>query len=180
VTTSLRRLALAAALWLPAAAGANAGPPEVAQALPEARLVGDSRLRFLIFQVYDIRLWSPASGADIARRWDQVPLALEIAYALALDGGRIAERSLEEMRRQGPIPAERERRWLAHLKRLIPDVEPGDRVTGVQQPGVGLRIYLNGVLRGEVLDPDFTRTFFGIWLAPQTSEPDLRLRLVGS
>ena len=55
-------------------------PPEVAAALPGARLQGDGQLRFLGLRVYDMRLWA---GAPARRRrlGAALPLALEIEYA---------------------------------------------------------------------------------------------------
>ena len=73
----------------------------------------------------------------------------------------------------------RRERWLAAMKRAFPDVDEGDRITGVQRPGEGVRFFHNGTLRGEVRDADFARRFFGIWLSPQTSEPELRQSLLG-
>ena len=65
------------------------------------------------------------------------------------------------------------------MKQLFVDVHKGDRITGVQVPGVATRIFVNGRLRGEVRDAEFTRLFFGIWLSPATSEPKLRDALLG-
>lgn len=159
-------------------ARAAAPPPELAQALPALRLHGEARLRFLGLPVYDIRLW--AAPPFRPERWAETPLALEIRYARRLDGRAIAERSLAEMTRQGELPAESAERWLGEMTRLFPDVQEGDRILGLKQPGVGATFYLNGRLRGEVRDAQFARRFFGIWLAPQTSEPGLRQRLLGS
>jgi hypothetical protein len=152
-------------------------PAEVQAELPGARLQGSGRLRFLGFSVYDIRLWTaqPVAAADVAR----LPLALEIAYTRALVGVQIAERSLDEMRRQAAIPAERAERWLAQMVALFPDVRAGDRLTGKQRPGEATRFFFNGGLRGEVRDAEFTQLFFGIWLSPRTSEPALRDALLG-
>lgn len=175
--TSRRLLLMSVAgAVLPATAGTP--PPELQQALPAVQLRGEGRLRFLGLHVYDIRLWTPQDFA--ADRWAEAPLALEIQYARSLVGKAIAERSLQEMQRQGEVPAERAQRWLAEMERLFPDVKQGDRILGVKQPGVGAAFYVNGRLRGEVRDADFARRFFGIWLAPQTSEPGLRQRLLGS
>jgi Chalcone isomerase-like len=174
--TSRRLLLLAAAAAvLPARAGLP--PPELRQAQPGLRLHGEGKLRFLGLAVYDIRLWTPTDFAP--ERWAEAPIALEIQYARALVGKAIAERSLLEMRRQGDVPAERAERWLAQMEQLFPDVKQGDRILGVKQPGVGASFYVNGRLRGEVRDADFARRFFGIWLAPQSSEPGLRQRLLG-
>jgi hypothetical protein len=54
----------------------------------------------------------------------------------------------------------------------------GDRITGLHQPGLGARFWFNGQLRGAVADPEFSRLFFGIWLAETTSEPTLRSALL--
>jgi hypothetical protein len=153
-------------------------PAEMLSEWPAARLQGSGRLRFLGLLVYDIRLWTSEprlSGDD----WARTPLALEIEYARALVGKLIAERSIEEMRRSGPIAAETEARWLGAMTDLFPDVKTGDRITGMQRPGSTTRFFYNGALRGEVRDADFTRRFFGIWLAPATSEPKLRESLLG-
>jgi hypothetical protein len=110
-------------------------------------------------------------------------LALELEYARTLYGKLIAERSLDEMKRSGDRSADiteaKATAWLAQLKTLFTDVNKGDRITGIQVPGVATRIFINGKLRGEVRDAEFTRLFFGIWLSPRTSEPKLRDALLG-
>lgn len=175
-----RRLLCAAALaaLAPAAAAQAAPPPEVALDLPGAKLQGQGTLRWLGLRVYDALLWSrtPLSPADAA----QTPLALELRYARRLKGPLIAERSLDEMRRQGPIDEDNARRWLAAMTGLFPDVDEGDRITGVQRPGVGARFHVNGRLAGELADAQFARRFFGIWLSDSTSEPALRSALLGA
>ncbi|HSQ73412.1 MAG TPA: chalcone isomerase family protein, partial [Rubrivivax sp.] len=86
---------------------------------------------------------------------------------------------LKEMRRQAEIDADTGANWLAEMTRIFPDVNAGDRITGFHRPGTGARFFVNGRLRGEVLDADFARLFFGIWLSPRTSEPALREALLG-
>lgn len=169
-------------LALPAAAAANEAtpspPPEVRAELPLARLQGSGRMRFLGLEVYEAALWTegrPATGDD----WSMQPLALEITYARTLDGRRIAERSLDEMRRQAEIAEPTASRWLAAMAAMFPDVGDGDRITGVLRPGEGARFYLNGRRLGEVRDATFARLFFGIWLSNRTSEPALRSALLG-
>ena len=152
-------------------------PAEVRAELPGARLQGQGRLRFFGLHVYDIRLWAaaPRRGDDVLR----VDAALEIEYSRRLSGPLIAERSLAEMRRVGEVSAADGERWLAAMKQLFPDVQAGDRITGVHRPGQGARFHLNGRLLGEVRDAAFARLFFAIWLSPKTSEPQLRAALLG-
>ncbi len=173
-----RTLLLAPLAAVASGARASTAPPEVAAEVPEARLIGQGRLRFLGLAVYDARLWAPRRPRD--DDWAALPLALEIEYARALVGRLIAERSIAEMRRVGEFDAARAQRWQAELAALIPDIQAGDRLTGVQRPGEATRLFANGRALGEVRDAEFTRLFFGIWLAPQTSEPRLRDALLGS
>ena len=159
-------------LWAQAAA-----PAEVAAELPAAKLLGSGRLTFLGLQIYDARLW--VTDAFKAETYEQAPLAIELEYGRTLYGKLIAERSLDEMKRGGGVSEEQAERWLATMKQTFPDVAKGDRITGVFRPGVSVRFFLNGKSIGEVNDADFARRFFGIWLSPKTSEPKLRLALLG-
>ena len=103
------------------------------------------------------------------------PSAPAAAQALS----QIASRSIDEMRRIGPLSDAQAAAWLAVMTRLFPDVQAGDRLTGVQQPGQTARFHFNGQFRGEGADADFARLFFGIWLSPKTSEPKMRALWLG-
>jgi Chalcone isomerase-like len=172
-----RRSCVTAALLAPWLAQAQPVPAELATDLPGARLQGSGLLRFLGLKIYDARLWLGA--AALPADWAAVPLALELEYARSLDGTQIAERSLKEMRRQGDIAADTATRWLAAMKQLFPDVKAGDRITGLNVPGMGARFFVNGSLKGDLRDPAFARLFFGIWLSDKSSEPALRAALLG-
>lgn len=182
----LRRAAgLLACAWvwsdLPARADtAPAAPPELSA--PAYRLQGQGRFRYFGLTIYTARLWAAAEpvGQDFA----QQRFALELIYARALDGTAIAERSLSEMRRAGPIDSARAARWLAAMQAAFPDVQSGDRLTGVFDPtapdgGAAVRFFLNGRATGAVAEAEFAVRFAGIWLGPATSAPDLRLALLG-
>lgn len=151
-------------------------PAEVRGALSGARWAGSARLRFLGFDVYDARLW--VSGDFRASRFAQHALMLELAYLRSLKGRSIAERSLEEMRRGAAIQPAQAQRWLAAMQDAFPDVKAGDRLTGRHSPDEGARFWFNGQPRADIPDPEFSRLFFGIWLAPSTSEPRLRSALL--
>jgi hypothetical protein len=176
-----RLLGLLLVLWMSAGAeaadSARPVPAEVRAELGRARLLGEARLRFFGFHVYDARLW--AAGGINADNWSSEPLALELSYARSLDGSQIAQRSVEEMKRQPGFDDTASTLWLSRLNALLPDVKSGDRITGVQKPGETLRFFVNGQWAGEVKDPLFTRLFTGIWLSPESSEPAMRQQLLG-
>jgi hypothetical protein len=78
------------------------------------------------------------------------------------------------MRRQAPRDEATLARWAQQMQRIFPDVAAGDRLVGVNLPGVGARFYDARGAIGTVADPAFARAFFDIWLAPSTSEPAMR------
>jgi hypothetical protein len=133
-------------------------------------------MRFFGFDVYDAALW--VAPGFRASRYAQSVLALELSYLRSLKGRSIAERSIEEMRRGATLTAAQEQSWLAAMQAAFPDVQAGDRITGLHQPNIGARFWFNGRLRSSVPDAEFSRLFFGIWLAETTSEPGLRSALL--
>ena len=139
---------------------------------------GSGELRFLGLAIYQARLW--VSPAFDARDFGTHPLALELTYRRAFSAAAIARRSLEEMQRIGPITAPQATRWQQALQAALPDVQAGDRLVGLYQPGSGATFALNGRTVGTVADPEFARLFFGIWLSPLTSQPGLRTALLGT
>lgn len=153
-----------------------APPPEIAAEVPGAQWVGTARMRYFTFNVYDAALWV-APGFS-ATRYTQAAFGLQLTYLRSLDGKAIAERSLTEMRRSASLTPAQEQRWLAAMQDAFPNVNAGDRITGLHQPGVGARFWFNGTARSTVADTEFSRLFFGIWLAETTSEPGLRTALL--
>lgn len=144
--------------------------------LPQAQKLGAATYRYFGLAIYDMSLYAlaPFKAAQFAT----VALALELRYARSLSGQAIAERSLAEMRRAAPFDAGREARWLGAMRAAFPDVKEGDRLTGVHDGKGGVQFWFNGKLTHTLQDPEFARLFFGIWLAPTTSEPALRERLL--
>ena len=161
-----------------AAPVAEQASAEIATALPAARLRGRGTLRYFGLTIYEARLWAAPDFAP--GQYDAHALALELRYARALDGAAIAQRSIDEMRRVGAFDESRAKAWLAQLTQAIPDVKPGDRLTGVRVPGGATRFFSNGQPIAAIADPEFGRLFFGIWLSANTSEPALRRELIGA
>lgn len=168
----------AVAMPLRASEGAAALTPELRTALPQAELAGQATLSFWGFEVYRARLWvTPGfKSSDYAKH----NFALELTYLRDFSGADIASRSIKEMRRQGPMAAGQEAGWETQMRTLFPDVKTNQRITGIHQVGRGAVFLYNGQPLGEIRDPTFAKLFFGIWLAPQTSEPRMRSSLLGA
>lgn len=146
--------------------------------LPGLRAAGHGTLRFWGFDIYSAHLWvSPGFQPD---RYAEQPLALTLAYQRNFTAQAIAERSLVEMQRIGDVTAAQATRWRQALQAALPDIQAGDQLTGLYQPGQATVFQRQGRATGEVSDPAFGPLFFGIWLSPRTSEPRLREALLGS
>ncbi len=144
--------------------------------LPGAVATSPVRMTVWGFEVYDAKLWARPDFAPA--QYGRHPFALELQYLRGLKGGTIAQTSLDEMKRQGPINEQQSQAWLKTMQGLFPDVKKGDRITGVHKPEQGVEFWVNDRLVGLVNDMQFAQLFFGIWLSPQTSAPDLRKSLL--
>jgi hypothetical protein len=82
------------------------------------------------------------------------------------------------MRRLGSFSEAQAQSWLTALRELFPNVDQGQRITGINVPGVGAEFWVNGQRAGVVKDETFARLFFGIWLDERTSEPKMRAQLL--
>jgi len=147
-------------------------------ALPEATPIGSGTYRWFGLKLYDATLWADRRNFS-ADSWASVPLALELAYARSLKGDKIADASVDLIRKLGIGSAAQQRAWGDAMKRVFPDVDEGTRLTGLYQPGQPTRFFRNGEPIGEIADPAFGPAFFAIWLHPSTSAPKLRAALLG-
>lgn len=173
----MKKLAACALLLVACLAGrAETVPQEVSHQLAQGVLSGRATMRFFGFDIYSASLWVAPGFAGST--YAQNKFALELRYLRSFQGADIAKRSIAEMRRQDGFDANQATRWEQQMRALFPDVQTGDRITGVHLPGTSAEFYANGKLLGEIRDPVFARLFFGIWLAPQTSEPALREALL--
>ena len=153
----------------------NAQSGEAVQAyVPDAQEVGEARLTYLFWDVYDATLHAPKGEWNHAQ-----PFALSLRYLRSLEGEKIADRSAEEMRKQGYNDEIKLAAWYAQMRDIFPDVKKGDEITGIYYPDAPAEFLLNGKPLGEVKDPEFGSHFFDIWLSEKTTEPEMRRALLG-
>jgi hypothetical protein len=145
--------------------------------LGNPRLVGDYRFTYWGFDVYHASLWA-SSTAFAPLDWATQRLVLELRYLRDFQGRDIAQRSIAEMQGQSPLNAEQSAAWRQSLQALLPNVRSGETLTGVYLPEAGAQFLHQGKPLGDIREPEFARRFFGIWLSPQTSQPQLRQQLL--
>jgi hypothetical protein len=170
--SALRNLLLLTAL-LAAVNGALANPTILAS-VPDAAIVGRGTFAYVFWDIYEATLYAPRG------QWDQArPHALFIEYKRALNGKAIADRSVQEIRKQGVTDAATLVTWYAQMQQIFPDVAAGTVLSAVYVPGQQTEFYAGNKSLGVITDDDFGRSFFGIWLGEKTSEPGLRRALLG-
>lgn len=142
--------------------------------VPNGKQVGSGTLSFALWEVYDATLYAPDG------KWDaHNPYALSIHYFMDIDGSDIAERSVEEMQKQGFSDTAKLKLWHEQMRRIFPDVKDGTVLTAVFIPNKSTHFYAGSKHIGSVEGNEFGIHFFNIWLSEKTSEPALRKKLLG-
>jgi hypothetical protein len=136
-------------------------------------LVGQARLKVLVWEVYDSALFTPSG------RWQgDAPYQLSLHYLRDIPAAKLVEeteKAWREQRRSHP----KQNEWLALLGDLWPDISQGDNlVFGLNAAGDST-FWFNGSSIGGINDRDFGKLFGGIWLDPDTPRPELRAQLIG-
>ena len=138
------------------------------------QLLGEGRLTFLFFKVYDAKLFAEKKSTEFDQK-----LRLEISYLRSLKGDDIYDRTLTEWKGIG-LSEERINAIKPLIKDKFPNVDDGDQIIAEYDPVDGLKVILN---KKKVLitssDVTFAKDFMGIWLSPETSEKKLRAKLFG-
>jgi hypothetical protein len=151
---------------------ADSIPTYVKDNVENAAIVGKGNLSKLIWNVYDATLYAPSGNYN-----SKPPYALSLDYNMDIDGKDIAERSLDEIQKQG-YKGNKGQIWLQQMTNIFPNVDENTRLTAICTTNGTTLFYKNTTKIGEVKDKDFCSYFFGIWLAQNTSEPDLRKSLL--
>ena len=152
---------------------AMASSGELALATDVWPLVGEARLKVLIWEVYDSALFTPSG------HWQgDAPYRLSLHYLRNIPAAKLVEETEKAWRQQGRGHP-RLNEWLALLGELWPDITEADNlVFGLNASGDSA-FWFNGSALGSIEDRDFGPLFGGIWLDPDTPRPELRARLIG-
>ncbi len=167
------RKILISTLWLLFALLQQVQASESHPLLPEATAVAPSvEFTRFGFSIYRAQLWAP-KGRYIP---DQ-PFVLSLTYSRDIARDRLLDASLTHMQKLG-APVQDQPHWRGELESVLTDVKQGDTLSGVYRPGQGAEFFYQEKKLGDLNDA-LALHFFSIWLDPRTSEPELRLALIG-
>ena len=138
------------------------------------KLVGEALFRVLLFDIYEVQLFSPNGAFNGAP-----PYALKLRYFIDIERQSIVETSLDEMRRQGISNEGKLKEWEDWMTKHFPNMKSGDEAIMAAVDEGGMVLFHNGIRLGQSYDPSFTDAFFGIWLSDNARKPNLSRALRG-
>jgi hypothetical protein len=166
-----KALFLALALFSGVAAASNDHNQSlVAKNMPQAEALGQGRMTYWGFTLYDAKLFAskePKGG-----------IALDIQYLRKFEANALVKQTLDELKNLGVSDTQRAE-WADPLARAFKTVQVGDSITAIKKPQGSTQFFYNGQFVSEISGESFSKAFFGIWLHPKTSAPQLRKVLLG-
>jgi hypothetical protein len=148
-------------------------PPQVVSQVPEMHPFGKGRHSLWGIKMYDATLWI------VGPQWsDAKPHALDIEPNRAVPADTLVKNAIAEMRDLKVGDESKLKTWQAEMKKIIPNVKPGDQIVIFCSDANRTLAYLNDSSTGEVDDPSFCPAVMSVWLHPQTKHQALRKSLL--
>ena len=148
-------------------------PPPVISQAPGIRPFGKGRHTWWGIQMYDATFWI------VGPQWSEAePHALDLEPSRTVSGDTLVKTAISEMRDLKVGNESQLRTWREELKKVIPDVRPGDQVIIFCSDARRTLVYLNEARTGEVDDPSFCPAVMSVWLHPQTKHQAVRKSLL--
>ncbi|HWF65635.1 MAG TPA: chalcone isomerase family protein [Rhizomicrobium sp.] len=152
---------------------ALATPQEVASVIHASQPYGSGKYTVLFITAYDAEVWTDAP------QWSMnAPFALTLRYHIGFSSDYLVNRTLREMKGVNPALTDADIARYRKAMAFFAPASSGDEMTMLYQPGQPTRFFKNGAPTGEISEPGFAADFFGVWLSPNTSDPDLRKSLL--
>ena len=149
-------------------------PPQVLSSAPAIHPFGRGRHSVFGIPMYDATLWV------VGPQWsDNAPHALDLEPNRAVSADTLVKAAIAEMRNLKVGDESQLKTWQAEMKKIIPNLKPGDQVVVFCTDANRTLGYLNNSNIGEVDDPSFCPAVMSVWLHPQTKHQALRKALLG-
>ncbi|RUO36590.1 chalcone isomerase family protein [Aliidiomarina sanyensis] len=137
--------------------------------------VGSTRLRVLLFRVYDAALYSPSGRYD-----DPEERLLRLNYLRNFSASQLVEQTRDEWERLGFDLDDQANAWLETLAQMWPDVERGQCLVAHARDEYGTSFYGSEGYLGTIESDTFSDQFLAIWLSENARYRSSRDELVGA
>ncbi len=137
------------------------------------KLVGEAQFKVLFWDIYKSRLYTKSG------KFEQISpsLIFEITYQKEISKQELIDRTREQWQKM-KISETEYKSYIPTLKNLWPDISSGDKLA-LKVEENGSDFYFNNEYLGSIDNKQFATIFLGIWLAPNTTDPDFRAKLIG-
>jgi hypothetical protein len=136
--------------------------------------VGDGTMSWMFFDIYDASLFT--TNGDYQS--NIYPQMLTINYLKSINKNRLIKATEEQWSLQG-FNNSQMKLWIQSLQQIWPDIKSGDSLTFYVAENKKSYFYHNQTLLGGINSEGFPEGFLAIWLSDKTSQPKLRLQLLG-
>lgn len=137
--------------------------------------IGNTLFSILFWDLYKSKLLTTSGTYPIDNQQDK--LLYEIEYLQGISSNDLIGRTIDEWVHLGISPTVYQE-YVPKLKEIWPDIKPGDSLSMLMD-GEGTAFYYNQSYVGGIESAEFGPLFLNIWLAENTSQPDLRDELLG-
>jgi hypothetical protein len=137
--------------------------------------VGETTFSILFWDLYKSKLKTTSGTYPIQSANEKI--IYQINYFADISSKDLIKRTVEQWQHLGVAPEEYQD-YIILLEDIWPDIEDGDSLT-LYVNNYSSAFYFNNDFVGEIEHPEFSQLFLDIWLSEKTSEPELRLELLG-
>lgn len=124
--------------------------------------------KFFFFKIYDLKILTK-NAQKVDYKQDHI---FHYTYNRDVDAEDLIDTTMEEWERLQLCKEEHAIRWAKELKAIWPDIKKGDTLTAYFN-GNGTQFFQGNKYLGEIKGRIFSRTFFQIWLDPNSRMTEL-------
>jgi hypothetical protein len=137
--------------------------------------IGNTTFSILFWDLYQSKLLTTSGQYPVEGKNDF--LLYEIKYLADISSDDLIKRTQEQWQHIG-LEEKEYQGFISKLKVIWPDISKGDTLSLLVDSEAS-HFYFNEAYIGSLVDGNFGQVFLDIWLAENTSQPNLRAELLG-
>jgi hypothetical protein len=154
-----------------------------ASPVTELNKIGTGEMSYLFWTIYKASYYvgtgeKPLAESNLTQEKPKEVKALEIEYFKSIKSDALIRATIDQWQHLG-YKENDINQWATPLINIWPNVEPGNTLTLLIGDSGHSQFYFNNRLIGTIETETFGPAFLSIWLSESTSEPELRLQLLG-
>ncbi len=152
-------------------------PHSVTSHWQQARQLGEATFTRFGLHIYDASYWQLSLNTEQGHLSSAT--ALSIQYARNISADKLLSSTYKQWQRLGFADHYPLESWLEQLRKIWPDVEPGDQLVFISANDGSNSFYSADKKLGSVKDSQFNTAFLDIWLSPDAKYKKHRKELLG-